>query len=143
MTAEADHKLLLAIIAEQPVSVDHAALAAHLGCTPRAVVERLKKLKKLAGASPNTTPKTSVNPKKRAAKENGDETPSPKKRKTATPKTKQTAKSKVVVEEKQEPEEASGEDADDPEIKVKEEESGGEKAEKTKVGSVKEENEET
>lgn len=47
---EADQHLLLAILASQPVKVDSTAVAAMLGpaCTPRAVEERLKKLKKKA-----------------------------------------------------------------------------------------------
>lgn len=53
-TALADQKLFMAIIAEHSISVDHAAVAARLGphCTARAVVERLKKLRKLAVSEP-------------------------------------------------------------------------------------------
>lgn len=47
--AEADQKLLLAIITTHSIQVDFAGVANALGnvCTPRAVQERLKKLKKL------------------------------------------------------------------------------------------------
>ena len=47
---EADQQLLLAILAAHEVKIDFEAVASRLGehCTPRAVVERLKKLKKQA-----------------------------------------------------------------------------------------------
>ncbi|KAI9784692.1 MAG: hypothetical protein M1816_000757 [Peltula sp. TS41687] len=46
----ADQQLLLAILSTHTIKLDHAAIAQRLGpnCTPRAVEERLKKLKKLA-----------------------------------------------------------------------------------------------
>lgn len=48
--SEADQQLLLAILAAHEVKIDSEAVASRLGehCTPRAVVERLKKLKKQA-----------------------------------------------------------------------------------------------
>ncbi|KAI9828892.1 MAG: hypothetical protein M1819_006507 [Sarea resinae] len=46
--ATADQQLLLTIIGTQSVKVDNEAVAAQLGCTPRSVVERLKKLRKQA-----------------------------------------------------------------------------------------------
>lgn len=51
--ADADRKLLLAIISAQSVKVDSPAVASILSvgevtCTPRAVEERIKKLKKIA-----------------------------------------------------------------------------------------------
>lgn len=65
--AEADHKLLLAIIATNAVPVDYAAVAATMGniCTPRAVQERLKKLKKVGTekAGADLTP-SALTPKK-------------------------------------------------------------------------------
>ena len=50
--SDADQQLLLAIFAAHEVRVDSEAVAARLGekCTPRAVVERLKRLKKQATA---------------------------------------------------------------------------------------------
>ncbi|KAI9814026.1 MAG: hypothetical protein M1827_003490 [Pycnora praestabilis] len=47
---DADQQLLLAILAAHHLFLDHAAIASRLGpqCTPRAVQERLKKLKKMA-----------------------------------------------------------------------------------------------
>lgn len=47
---EADQQLLLAISAAHEVKIDFEAVASRLGehCTPRAVVERLKKLEKQA-----------------------------------------------------------------------------------------------
>ncbi|MCJ1284257.1 hypothetical protein MMC26_003588 [Xylographa opegraphella] len=47
-TAEAEKELLLAVIAQNPVPIDYVAIAAQMGCTPRAVEERMKKLKKAA-----------------------------------------------------------------------------------------------
>jgi len=51
--ADADRKLLLAIISAQAVKVDSAAVATllttgEMTCTPRAVGERIKRLKKIA-----------------------------------------------------------------------------------------------
>lgn len=47
-TAENDHKLLLGFIAVCKEKIDYAAVASQVGpgCTERAVVERVKKLKK-------------------------------------------------------------------------------------------------
>lgn len=60
--AEADQKLMMAIIATHAIQIDFVAVAERLGnvCTPRAVQERLKKIKKAgAGASEvNSTPAT-------------------------------------------------------------------------------------
>lgn len=52
-TGEADRKLFLSILRDQNVKVDSKAVATALStgtthCTPRAVEERLKKLKKMA-----------------------------------------------------------------------------------------------
>lgn len=103
-TGAADQHLLLAILTTQDVKVDFEVVAAQLGCTARAVQERLKKLKKMAaehaGADPTAAaaavvaPKTPTKSKTKApAKTKGaaaggaeDGTPSPKKRKIATPK---------------------------------------------------------
>ena len=73
-------------------------MAAHLGCPPRAVQERLKKLKKLAAVEPAAsdptaavagpkTPTKAKTPTKSKATPAGDDagTPTPKKRKVATP----------------------------------------------------------
>ena len=56
--SEADQQLLLAILAAHEVKVDSEAVAARLGenCTPRAVVERLKRLKKQATAQDDSAP---------------------------------------------------------------------------------------
>lgn len=55
---EADQQLLLAILAAHEVKVDSEAVASRLGehCTPRAVVERLKKLKKQAIVQDDNAP---------------------------------------------------------------------------------------
>ncbi|TKA64208.1 hypothetical protein B0A49_09166 [Cryomyces minteri] len=103
---EADLKLLLAILKTQNVTVDFDTVAQELStpsvvCTPRAVQERLKKLKKMAtnrrqvftsrAASPSADgvagPKQKVaTPRKKKATEGDDEVESPaKKRKVATP----------------------------------------------------------
>lgn len=56
--SDADQQLLLAILAAHEVKVDSEAVAARLGqnCTPRAVVERLKRLKKQATAQDDSAP---------------------------------------------------------------------------------------
>lgn len=48
LTAEANLKLFLAVLEVQSVSIDTQGVADHLGCTPRAVVEQMKKLRKQA-----------------------------------------------------------------------------------------------
>lgn len=84
------------------MKVDFDLVAANLGCTGRAVQERLKKLRKMAaenatsdpttaaavvGPKTPTKPKTKSPTKTKGAAPGGDAvTPSPKKRKTATPK---------------------------------------------------------
>lgn len=55
---KADQQLLLAILGAHEVRIDFEAVASRLGehCTPRAVVERLKKLKKQAIAQDYSAP---------------------------------------------------------------------------------------
>ena len=55
---KADQQLLLAILAAHEVKIDFEAVASRLGerCTPRAVVERMKKLKKRAIAQDSCAP---------------------------------------------------------------------------------------
>ncbi|MCJ1478301.1 hypothetical protein MMC13_006978 [Lambiella insularis] len=91
--AEADTKLLLAIIAEQPISVNHESLAGRLGCTPRAIVERLKKLKKQAGELP--APGSPATPKKRPLRSSEGEEAAAKKPRIAVPKTRKIAAPKA------------------------------------------------
>ncbi|KAL2357237.1 hypothetical protein BJ546DRAFT_1058838 [Cryomyces antarcticus] len=95
----ADLKLLLAILKTQNVTVDFDSVAQELStpsvvCTPRAVQERLKKLKKIAAngrqvTSTGSGPKQKVaTPRKKKAAKGDDDVESPaKKRKVATPKT--------------------------------------------------------
>lgn len=84
------------------MKVDFDIVAANLGCTPRAVQERLKKLRKMAAENATSDPtaaaavvgpktptklKTKSPTKTKGAAPGGDAvTPSRKKRKTATPK---------------------------------------------------------
>ncbi|KAI9850497.1 MAG: hypothetical protein M1830_007014 [Pleopsidium flavum] len=86
----ADQQLLLSILAAHEIKIDFDAVAANLGCTPRAVQERLKKLKKVAGEQNSAGPPGPKTPSKsKGAPTNGDAatpTPTPKKRKVATPK---------------------------------------------------------
>ncbi|MCJ1363908.1 hypothetical protein MMC16_003017 [Acarospora aff. strigata] len=85
----ADQHLLLSILTTHDVKVDFDVVAANLGCTPRAVQERLKKLKKIAAEQKDADPNAPKTPTKTKAviTENGDATtPTPKKRKVATPK---------------------------------------------------------
>ncbi|GAB7347886.1 hypothetical protein MBLNU459_g5412t1 [Dothideomycetes sp. NU459] len=104
---EADRKLLLAILKTHAIKVDSDAIAADLStesskCTPRAVEERLKKLKKMASGStaettgdgpvedeptPDAKPKSTPRRKKAAVADDGDDddpTPTKKARKTAS-----------------------------------------------------------
>ena len=63
--AKADQQLLLAILAAHEVKIDFEAVASRLGehCTPRAVVERLKKLKKQAAAQDYSASSSAPMPK--------------------------------------------------------------------------------
>ncbi|KAI9856884.1 MAG: hypothetical protein M1813_008721 [Trichoglossum hirsutum] len=91
MTGEADHQLLLSILATHTIVLNHAAIAERIGphCTPRAVVERVKKLKKISkdggfdkgGGSyvPKASKATGSNSKRKNI--TPDDTPSPKKAK--------------------------------------------------------------
>ncbi|MCJ1267101.1 hypothetical protein MMC22_006986 [Lobaria immixta] len=73
----ADQNLLLAILSEHSISVDYAAVALRLGCTPRAVQERLKKLRKRAveqdgeGEAVETTPVKRTGKGAKTAKKDG------------------------------------------------------------------------
>ncbi|MCJ1382725.1 hypothetical protein MMC17_005838 [Xylographa soralifera] len=62
----ADSQLLLAIIAEQPMTLNFVAIAGRLGCSPRAVQERIKRLKKLAEGHVEDTAGTPPKRKKAA-----------------------------------------------------------------------------
>ena len=101
LIASADAQLLIAIIAEQSVTLNFDAVASRLGCTPRAVQERLKKLKKLAAGQVDGAPP--ITPSKRASKKTDEDSLTSKKRKIATPRAPKTLKSKVpLVKEEQE-----------------------------------------
>ncbi|KAH0534050.1 hypothetical protein FGG08_007347 [Glutinoglossum americanum] len=88
---EADQQLLLSILATHTINLNHAAIAERIGphCTPRAVVERIKKLKKMSkdggfdkagGGAPKTSRATGPSSKRKNI--TPDDTPSPKKVKT-------------------------------------------------------------
>ncbi|MCJ1397951.1 hypothetical protein MMC11_001147 [Xylographa trunciseda] len=125
--SNADAQLLLAIIAEQSVSLNFESVAGRLGCTPRAVQERLKKLKKLAADGAEGV---QVTPSKRASKKS-DDTPTPKKRKTTTARAPKTPKkNSTPVKEEEEG------------ILVSAEESGVEDSAMNTQASIKVENEE-
>ncbi|KAI9763011.1 MAG: hypothetical protein M4579_000074 [Chaenotheca gracillima] len=107
-TGEADQHLLLTILRTHTIKLDHASIAKEFGddCTERAVVERLKTLKRLSkeraeqnggsftqggegskggAGSTNGTPVKSTPSKKRKAPGGGSENGTPSK-KAATPK---------------------------------------------------------
>ena len=67
--AEADQKLMMAIITTHAIAIDFAAVAKQMGniCTPRAVQERLKKVKK-AGAGAGEVIYTPATPKGKRGK---------------------------------------------------------------------------
>lgn len=91
--AEADQKLMMAIIATHSITINFAAVAEHMGnvCTPRAVQERLKKIKKTgAGAGEvNSTPAT---PKGKRGKPTPTHIFDPRAKPTLGPKAKPNAK---------------------------------------------------
>ena len=96
----ADQQLLLTILSEHAISVNFELVADRLGCTPRAVQERLKKLKKMAseptgsihgGPAPSPITPTKAPTKNNAGKD--DSPSSAKKRKVATPRSLKAAKS--------------------------------------------------
>ena len=96
----ADQQLLLTILSEHAISVNFELVADRLGCTPRAVQERLKKLKKMAsehtGGVHGVPAPSPITPTKAPTKKNAgkDESPSSaKKRKVATPRSLKAAKS--------------------------------------------------
>ncbi|KAH0555644.1 hypothetical protein GP486_006411, partial [Trichoglossum hirsutum] len=88
---EADQQLLLSILATHTIVLNHAAIAERIGphCTPRAVVERIKKLKKMSkdggfdkgggGYVPKVSKATGSSSKRKNI--TPDNTPSPKKAK--------------------------------------------------------------
>ncbi|MCJ1336484.1 hypothetical protein MMC09_001760 [Bachmanniomyces sp. S44760] len=78
----ANQQLLLSILAAHDIKVDFGAVAARLGCTARAVQEQLKKLKKMAKDQEDGK---EIALAKTPNKGKNDDTPTPKKRKTATP----------------------------------------------------------
>jgi hypothetical protein len=90
-TGEADQQLLLSILATHTIVLNHAAIAERIGphCTPRAVVERIKKLKKMSkdggfdrgggGYVPKASKATGSNSKRKNI--TPDDTPSPKRAK--------------------------------------------------------------
>ena len=86
----ADQQLLLNILDEHTISVNFEGVAARLGCTPRAVQERLKKLKKMASEQAGGSALAPVTPTKPLAKkktgEDDTSSSATKKRKVATPK---------------------------------------------------------
>ncbi|MCJ1387206.1 hypothetical protein MMC18_000046 [Xylographa bjoerkii] len=107
--SNADAQLLLAIIAEQPVSLNFDSVASRMGCTPRAIQERLKKLKKLAAGPVEGTLAT---PSKRISKKANEDAPTPKKRKATTPRAQKSPKNKSApVKEEQGGPVVSGEES--------------------------------
>ncbi|MCJ1426799.1 hypothetical protein MMC29_004702 [Sticta canariensis] len=70
--AAADQNLLNAIIAVHGISVDFTAVAQRLNCTPRAVQERLKKLRKMVGEKAGESEAAEVAPVN--SKDNGGKT---------------------------------------------------------------------
>ncbi|MCJ1480312.1 hypothetical protein MMC06_000467 [Schaereria dolodes] len=86
----ADQQLLLSILAEHDIKLDFDAVSKRLGCTARAVQERLKKLKKLATDEADGS---SITPAKASTKKaSSDEATPTKKRKVVTPKSPKVAK---------------------------------------------------
>ncbi|MCJ1432092.1 hypothetical protein MMC27_001448 [Xylographa pallens] len=97
--ANADAKLLLAVVDQLPVSLDFESIAGRLGCTPRAVQERIKRLKKLSAGQVGLAQATSSKRKNTA-----EQTTITKKQKTttATPTKSPQIKTTPTKEEKEE-----------------------------------------
>ncbi|KAK4984847.1 hypothetical protein LTR66_008363 [Elasticomyces elasticus] len=98
--AETNLKLLLAVTKVQAVKIDYEAVAKELStdnvtCTPKAVMDQMRRLKKQAlgsGASSTPTknespmPKAKATPRKQNATDIVDETPTKKRKLAAKPK---------------------------------------------------------
>ncbi|KAK4985486.1 hypothetical protein LTR66_008157 [Elasticomyces elasticus] len=97
--AETNLKLLLAVLKVQAVNIDYEAVAKELStdnvtCTPKAVSDQMRRLKKqVLGSGASTpikkespVPKAKATPRKQKATDNVDETPTKKRKVTAKPK---------------------------------------------------------